>query len=197
VKVLLSGMGADELFGGYRKHLACMLALPPPACVLRHRLAPAVERKRCGRPPSLPGGAPGQTVRRLREPASRRRRPPQLHPLRRRRVHELLTRCSTRSTSWSRSTRPSHEARRRPGEPDVLHRHALFLTGLNPAYTDRASMAASTESSPVCGQDAAAAARHPGRAKIVGRSARRSSRRPRRCPGRSYRPKGLTRAAAA
>ena len=26
VKVLLSGMGADELFGGYRKHVACVLA---------------------------------------------------------------------------------------------------------------------------------------------------------------------------
>ena len=26
VKVMLSGMGADELFGGYRKHLACMMA---------------------------------------------------------------------------------------------------------------------------------------------------------------------------
>ena len=37
VKVILSGMGADELFGGYRKHLACVLAgqVPPaarPAC---------------------------------------------------------------------------------------------------------------------------------------------------------------------
>ena len=26
VKVILSGMGADELFGGYRKHLACLIA---------------------------------------------------------------------------------------------------------------------------------------------------------------------------
>ena len=36
VKVILSGMGADELFGGYRKHQACVLAsqygrLPGPA----------------------------------------------------------------------------------------------------------------------------------------------------------------------
>ena len=31
VKVLLSGMGADELFGGYRKHLACVLERPLPA----------------------------------------------------------------------------------------------------------------------------------------------------------------------
>ena len=36
VKVILSGMGADELFGGYRKHRACLLAsrygrLPGPA----------------------------------------------------------------------------------------------------------------------------------------------------------------------
>src|SRR5262249_40834867 len=26
VKVILSGMGADELFGGYRKHVACVMA---------------------------------------------------------------------------------------------------------------------------------------------------------------------------
>ena len=33
VKVLASGMGADELFGGYRKHMACLLAA-------RYRKAP-------------------------------------------------------------------------------------------------------------------------------------------------------------
>ena len=40
VKVMLSGMGADELFGGYRKHLACVMAsrygaLPGPAAAGR------------------------------------------------------------------------------------------------------------------------------------------------------------------
>ena len=46
VKVLLSGMGADELFGGYRKHLACLYAsryqrVPAPA---RRAVAGLVDR---------------------------------------------------------------------------------------------------------------------------------------------------------
>ena len=40
VKVLLSGMGADELFGGYRKHLACLLGAALPAAPAA-RCAPA------------------------------------------------------------------------------------------------------------------------------------------------------------
>ncbi|MGH2814062.1 MAG: asparagine synthase (glutamine-hydrolyzing), partial [Actinomycetota bacterium] len=39
VKVLLSGMGADELFGGYRKHYACLMAA-------RYRRLPVAGRRR-------------------------------------------------------------------------------------------------------------------------------------------------------
>ncbi len=42
VKVILSGMGADELFGGYRKHLACLMASR------YHRLPAAVQASRSG-----------------------------------------------------------------------------------------------------------------------------------------------------
>ncbi len=38
VKVILSGMGADELFGGYRKHLACVMAQ-------RYRRLPGLVRR--------------------------------------------------------------------------------------------------------------------------------------------------------
>jgi asparagine synthase (glutamine-hydrolysing) len=47
VKVMLSGMGADELFGGYRKHLACLVASRYgrfPAGLRHHLMEPAVER---------------------------------------------------------------------------------------------------------------------------------------------------------
>ena len=45
VKVLLSGMGADELFGGYRKHLACLMGARYrrlPSAVRSGLVAPAV-----------------------------------------------------------------------------------------------------------------------------------------------------------
>ena len=39
VKVMLSGMGADELFGGYRKQRACLMAAATGACPAAARAA--------------------------------------------------------------------------------------------------------------------------------------------------------------
>src|SRR4029453_1893143 len=58
VKVLLSGMGADELFGGYRKHLACVLGARYqmlPRSLRSHVVAPSVDR--------LPVAAGGRGLR--------------------------------------------------------------------------------------------------------------------------------------
>ena len=53
VKVILSGMGADELFGGYRKHLACVMASKyrqaarrPPRALRAVRRGPAARSAR-------------------------------------------------------------------------------------------------------------------------------------------------------
>ena len=85
VKVILSGMGADELFGGYRKHLACLMAsrysalpgLPRAGRAVRGGPAPGQR----GRPrPAL--RALGQALPDLRRPAGRAEVPAQLHAVR-------------------------------------------------------------------------------------------------------------------
>lgn len=151
VKVILSGMGADELFGGYRKHVACMLRSRYQRIPQRGRngIAAAVGR--------LPVTAAGRglryarwskrflTLANLPEEAAFRRSytlfdPPELTELvgpdLEHDVTDLLEEHAR--LYWA------------GGVGDAANRMCLtdaryFLPGLNLTYTDRASMAASTE----------------------------------------------------
>ncbi|WP_323100906.1 asparagine synthase (glutamine-hydrolyzing) [Intrasporangium sp. YIM S08009] len=152
VKVLLSGMGADELFGGYRKHYAMLLAaryrrLPD---LLRSRVvAPAVE--------ALPVSVGGRGLRTVRW------------------AQRFVTFAGLPEQEAFRRSYTLYDGDELAGllDPglagdvaDVLERHRavyednelddmvsrmcladsrLFMAGLNLTYTDRASMAASTE----------------------------------------------------
>ncbi len=178
VKVLLSGMGADELFGGYRKHYAGLLAARYrrlPGVIRRRVVAPAVDR--------LPVAGRRRGYRSARwakrfvafadlpEEAAFRRSythydveelqqllNPELWPA----VDQLVTEHAAVYNEG-----PADDQVNRMCYTDTR----MFLTGLNLAYTDRASMAASTEVRvPYVDKEVAAAAfAIPGSAKIVGR----------------------------
>ena len=152
VKVLLSGMGADELFGGYRKHLACLLGA-------RYRRLPQPVRSRLLGPivNSLPVVAAGRGLRTVRwaqrfltfaelqeEEAFRRSYTlydreelgallaPELAP-------ELDRVLAGHRAVYDDNRLGDHVSRM------CLADTRLFMSGLNLSYTDRASMAASTE----------------------------------------------------
>ncbi len=151
VKVLLSGMGADELFGGYRKHLAMLVAeryRRMPGAV-RAAVAPAVRAL-----PVALGGRGLRTVRwaqrflsfaELPEQEAFRRSYPLYDP-------DELTRLLDPALSGHVDTvLDRHREVYDDNDLDgVVSRMCLadtrmFMPGLNLTYTDRASMAASTE----------------------------------------------------
>ena len=151
VKVILSGMGADELFGGYRKHLACVMAS-------KYRRLPAAPRALVRSAVNrLPVSAAGRGLRYPRwakrfltfaelpeEP--RFRRSYTLYD-----PDELAALVSPDLAGYVDQVVEEHSDIYNDNSlPDEVNRMCLadtrmFLPGLNLAYTDRASMAASVE----------------------------------------------------
>jgi asparagine synthase (glutamine-hydrolysing) len=152
VKVLLSGMGADELFGGYRKHLACLLAghyRRAPRRLREHVVAPTVHRMPvvvAGRGITLTRWAQRfLTFAELDEEAAFRRSytlfdrggltellDPALEPL----VDAVL---AHHARLYDDNDLDDHVNRM------CLADSRMFMAGLNLTYTDRAAMAASCE----------------------------------------------------
>ena len=149
VKVILSGMGADELFGGYRKHLACVMAGKYSKLPARAGMRFAVER--------FPVSVGGRGLRYARwakrfltfaelQEEPRFRRSYTLYD-----PDELAALVSPDLADHVHGVIEEHSDLYYDNSlQDEVNRMCLadarlFLPGLNLAYTDRASMAASVE----------------------------------------------------
>jgi asparagine synthase (glutamine-hydrolysing) len=151
VKVILSGMGADELFGGYRKHLACMMASR------YHRLPGAVRGPARAAVNILPVSIGDRGLRyprwakrfmtfaELPEEARFRRSytlydPDSLTALVGPELGGCVTDVIDEHAAIYNDNALDDEVNRM-----CLADARLFMAGLNLTYTDRASMAASVE----------------------------------------------------
>ena len=179
--VLLSGMGADEIFGGYRKHLATML-------ISRYHSIPRALRGLLIEPlvKALPVALGGRGLRPVRW-AKKFLRSAALPPMdafvrgfgyySAEELAELLVEpFDPRSIDEVYAVRRYHELGERVRDLPLVDRMTyldtkLFLPGLNLAYTDKASMAASIETRPplIDLEMVEFAARLPARYKVHGR----------------------------
>ena len=155
IKVLLSGMGADELFSGYRRHRACLLGSMYRRIPWLGRRAIEAVVDRLPVASKTRGFVAARWAKRFvaiarhDEEAAYRRSYTYYDPadldqlLRGRASGQLAELCQRHArTYWAAGRRPGRDAQlARMCVTDLQ----MFLPALNLAYTDRASMAASVE----------------------------------------------------